>query len=828
MYLKSLTLRGFKSFASSTTMHFEPGITCVVGPNGSGKSNVVDALSWVLGEQGAKSLRGGKMEDVIFAGTAARAPLGRAEVVLTIDNTDGALPIDYAEVTLTRTMFKGGGSDYAINGQGCRLLDIQELLSDAGLGREMHVVVGQGQLDSILHATPDDRRGLIEEAAGVLKHRKRKEKALRKLEATENNLTRLADLLTELRRQLKPLGRQAEVAKRAVQVQADLRDAKARLLADDLVTAQSALDQELADETALRGRRAVVESDVAAARERELSLGEALRGDAPLLARAQETWYELSRLRERFDGTAGLAAERVRLGREEVEEEPANRDPDMLLTEAGQVREQERKLLGELGQRRTDLDAAVRERRRAEGAHAEEDRRRIEVGREAAGRREEQVRLDGQVQALRTRATAADDEVARLSGARADALARAERAHHDFTALENRVAGLDAGERGLDDAHEAAAAELADLEERLVKIRDEAQLAERERGALHARHEALLLGLTRKDGAGALLAATEQVSGVLGSVAALLTVRPGYEAAVAAGLGSAADAVAVEGIDSAVTAMQLLRADDLGRSDLLVSADVDVSADRSTPTGLPAGAVPLLGVVDAPASLSAPLGDLLGSTVVVESLAQAEALVADRPGLVAVTRRGDLLAQSWAAGGSTATPSLLEVQAAAEDAAERLAETSHVSERLRFDLSRLEEERADVRSRADAALAELHESDAAMAAVAERLGQLGGAARSAREEADRLAVAVTEAEQARDRDLSGLAELEARASAAEVSADDAPDLAELERLAELVRRARATELDARLALRTTEERSLATSGRADQLERAAAAEQADR
>ena len=215
MHLASLTLRGFKSFASSTTLRFEPGITVVVGPNGSGKSNVVDAIAWVLGEQGAKSLRGGKMEDVIFAGTAGRPALGRAEVVLTIDNSDGALPIDFSEVTISRTMFRNGGSDYAINGSPCRLLDVQELLSDSGIGREMHVIVGQGQLDAILHAAPEERRGFIEEAAGVLKHRKRKEKALRKLEAMQANLNRLQDLTNELRRQLKPLGQQAEVARRA-------------------------------------------------------------------------------------------------------------------------------------------------------------------------------------------------------------------------------------------------------------------------------------------------------------------------------------------------------------------------------------------------------------------------------------------------------------------------------------------------------------------------------------------------------------------------------------------------------------------------------------
>src|SRR5688500_7265460 len=207
MHLKSLTLKGFKSFAQPTTFAFEPGVTCIVGPNGSGKSNVVDALAGGRGEQGAKTLRGGKMEDVIFAGTATRGPLGRAEVSLTIDNSDGALPIEYSEVTISRTLFRNGASEYAINGEQCRLLDVQELLSDSGLGREMHVIVGQGQLDQVLRATPEDRRGFIEEAAGILKHRRRKEKTVRKLEAMQANLQRLSDLTAEIRRQLTPLGK---------------------------------------------------------------------------------------------------------------------------------------------------------------------------------------------------------------------------------------------------------------------------------------------------------------------------------------------------------------------------------------------------------------------------------------------------------------------------------------------------------------------------------------------------------------------------------------------------------------------------------------------
>ncbi|HEY8729147.1 MAG TPA: AAA family ATPase, partial [Acidothermaceae bacterium] len=388
MYLKSLTLRGFKSFASSTTLRLEPGITCVVGPNGSGKSNVVDALAWVMGEQGAKSLRGGKMEDVIFAGTAGRPPLGRAEVSLTIDNSDGALPIEYTEVTISRIMFRNGGSEYAINGQSCRLLDVQELLSDSGIGREMHVVVGQGQLEAVLHATPEERRGFIEEAAGVLKHRKRKEKALRKLDAMQANLTRVQDLTTELRRQLGPLGKQAEVARRAAVVQADLRDAKLRLLTDDVLVLRAALRQEVADETALRDRKVEVDAELQAAKTRESHIESAMSSEARDLARAQETWYRLSSVRERLRGTASIAAERQRHVREAEEETREGRDPEELHREAAAARDEQAAILAELDVHQAALAAAAATRNDAEVAHDEEQRRLAHALGAAADRRE--------------------------------------------------------------------------------------------------------------------------------------------------------------------------------------------------------------------------------------------------------------------------------------------------------------------------------------------------------------------------------------------------------------------------------------------------------
>ncbi|MBD3009837.1 AAA family ATPase [Streptomyces sp. 5-10] len=571
MHLKSLTLRGFKSFASATTLRFEPGITCVVGPNGSGKSNVVDALSWVMGEQGAKSLRGGKMEDVIFAGTTGRPPLGRAEVSLTIDNADGALPIDYAEVTITRIMFRNGGSEYQINGDTCRLLDIQELLSDSGIGREMHVIVGQGQLDGVLHADPTGRRAFIEEAAGVLKHRKRKEKALRKLDAMQANLARVQDLTDELRRQLKPLGRQAAVARRAAVIQADLRDARLRLLADDLVTLREALRAEVADEAELKRRKEAAEADLRAAQQREAALEEQVRRLAPRLRDAQQTWYELSQLAERVRGTISLADARVKSATSAPGEERRGRDPEDMEREAARIREQEAELEAALEAASRALEDTVAHRAELERSLAEEERRLKDVARAIADRREGLARLQGQVNAARGRAGSARAEIERLAASRDEAQTRAVAAQEEYEQLKAEVDGLDADDAELAERHEAAKRELAEAEAALSAAREAATAAERERAATSARHDALALGLRRKDGTGALMAAADRLGGLLGPAAELLTVTPGFEVPVATALGAAADAIAVSGPHAAAEAIRLLRADDAGRAALLLT-----------------------------------------------------------------------------------------------------------------------------------------------------------------------------------------------------------------------------------------------------------------
>ena len=825
MHLKSLNLKGFKSFASSTTLAFEPGVTCVVGPNGSGKSNVVDALSWVMGEQGAKSLRGGKMEDVIFSGTSGRAPLGRAEVSLTIDNADGALPIDYSEVTISRTLFRNGGSEYSINGEPCRLLDVQELLSDSGIGREMHVIVGQNRLTSILEATPEDRRHIIEEAAGVLKHRKRKEKALRKLDAMQANLTRLQDLTAELHRQLKPLGRQAEVARRAVVIQSEVRDARLRILADDLVALQEALRAEVADETALRERQEQVDAQIVALLA-EQDAAEALgQVEAPLLAQAQETWFALNGLRERFGGLTQVAIERVRFLQPEPEGEDNGRDPEQIDAEARVLRAEEFDLGRLVESSREDLARAEAARMAAESAAAAEERRVAEVERAAADRREGLARLTGRVNAARSRMDAREAEIGRLTRQIEEARDRGESAQREFSRIEMDVAGLDAGEVDLDREHEQAEAALAAADAAVETLRSQEAAAERERAALSARRDALALGLERKDAGARLVRPDGGAAGVVGTLATLLHVEQGAETAVAAALGDIADAVVVSAMDHAMRAVVLLKDEDAGRAALIVADSEQARAPR--PPARDAGR-PLVELVRCEESLRPVVEHLLDRWMLVATLADAAALARQHTGLSFVTPQGDTLAGGVVHGGSSSAPSLLEAQAAYDDTVAALDEVTRTLERLRFDLVSARDRQREIASRTEEALGRLHESDARMAAVAEQLGQLGQVARAALAEADRLGEARAAAESAMVTDREELSALTARLEAATAEPADDGGADNREHLQAAASAARRHEVDARLALRTAEERVAAVGERAQQLERAAESERQSR
>ncbi|MEU1269119.1 chromosome segregation protein SMC [Streptomyces sp. NPDC005799] len=832
MHLKALTLRGFKSFASATTLRFEPGITCVVGPNGSGKSNVVDALSWVMGEQGAKSLRGGKMEDVIFAGTTGRPPLGRAEVSLTIDNSDGALPIEYAEVTITRIMFRNGGSEYQINGDTCRLLDIQELLSDSGIGREMHVIVGQGQLDSVLHADPMGRRAFIEEAAGVLKHRKRKEKALRKLDAMQANLARVQDLTDELRRQLKPLGRQAAVARRAAVIQADLRDARLRLLADDLVRLRQALQAEVADEAALKERKEAAEQELKKALQREALLEDEVRQLTPRLQRAQQTWYELSQLAERVRGTISLADARVKSATSAPPEERRGRDPEDMEREAARIREQEAELEAALEAAERALEDTVAHRAELERELTQEERRLKDVARAIADRREGLARLNGQVNAARSRAASAQAEIDRLAAARDEAQERAVAAQEEYEALKAEVDGLDAGDVELAERHESARQQLTEAETALSAAREAATAAERRRAATQARHEALALGLRRKDGTGALLGAKDRLSGLLGPAAELLTITPGYEVPLAAAFGAAADALAVTSPAAAADAIRLLRKQDGGRAALMVAGGSEDpplrgAANGATSPDAPADATHqhAADLVRGPSDLMPAVRRLLHGIVVVPTLEDAEELVYSQPHLTAVTAEGDLLGAHFAHGGSAGAPSLLEVQASVDEAAAELEELAVRCEELTEAQHAAQERRKECAARAEELADRRRAADREKSTVAQQLGRLAGQARGAAGEAERSVAAAARAQDALDKALQDVEELAERlAVAEEMPVEEEPDTSVRDRLAADGANARQTEMEARLQVRTHEERVKGLAGRADSLDRAARAE----
>ncbi|OFB37301.1 chromosome segregation protein SMC [Mycolicibacterium sp. (ex Dasyatis americana)] len=820
MHLKSLTLKGFKSFASPTTLRFEPGITCVVGPNGSGKSNVVDALTWVMGEQGAKTLRGGKMEDVIFAGTSSRAPLGRAEVTLTIDNSDNALPIEYSEVSITRRVFRDGAGEYEINGSSCRLMDVQELLSDSGIGREMHVIVGQGKLSEILESRPEDRRAFIEEAAGVLKHRKRKEKAVRKLDSMAANLARLTDLTTELRRQLKPLGRQAEMARRAATIQADLRDARLRLAADDLVRRQVEFHNTNQAETTLRREHdeATVRLEASTV---ELQAHEAAVAELTRRAEAaQQTWFRASALAERLSATVRIATDRAQLFEAETEVS-TGQDPEALEAEADEVAELEMELLGELEESRIVLETARAELAEREQIAAEAERAHLAAARAEADRREGLARLAGQVDTMRTRVESIDDGVMRLSVNIEEAAAKAQQTQAEFETVQNRVGELDAGEVGLDDQHDRSVAALRLADERVAELQAAERAAERQVASLRARIEALSVSLDRRDGA-AWLQKNHSGTGLFGTIGEYLKVQPGHEVAVATVLGAAADALAAEDFGVAAAAVAALKESDGGRAALLLG---DWNGNGSAPSGvLPDGAIWANDVVSVPDRLRPAITAMLAGVAVVSDLATGVRLVSDRPDLRAVTADGDLVGAGWISGGSDRKPSTLEISAEIDKARAELEIADRQTGELAAALSGALAEQAARQESAEEAMAALNESDAAISAIYEQLGRLGQDARGADDEYQRLIRQRDELEAARGKTVEELAELESRLHNAEQLPTFEAEPVDRQTTVAAAEAARSVEVEARLAVRTAEERANAVRGRADSLRRAAAAE----
>ncbi|MAP62507.1 MAG: chromosome segregation protein SMC [Microbacterium sp.] len=824
MHLKSVTLKGFKSFAQPTTFELEPGVTCIVGPNGSGKSNVVDALAWVMGEQGAKTLRGGKMEDVIFAGTATRGPLGRAEVQLTIDNSDGALPIEYSEVSIRRTLFRNGSSEYAINGESCRLLDVQELLSDSGLGREMHVIVGQGRLDAVLQASPEDRRGFIEEAAGILKHRRRKEKTLRKLEAMEANLTRLSDLAGELRRQLKPLGRQAEIAREAQSIAAIVRDAKARLLADDLVTLRTELDGFARTEQERHTERGALQEQLDTVRARIAHLEADQRSEA--VDEARRVTHGLERVQERLRSLYALAGQRLALLAE-----PDQNELSEASTVTQAVIDDARAEIDEIAAGLGDAqDAAETAARDVVRARAELDALDADIAEQSALVSEHDMKIT----AMRGTAEAADSALAavrsaveRQQKALDAALARRAEAEAELAGIDTEsVPATTADEHA--SAYDRAQRTAADLEAEVAELRDKLHAAEREGEALTAQTRALSRALDVRNAASELL--SEGSAGLAGLVGDAVQVTPGYEAAIAAVLGPLAEGVLADDRDAAFALASTLRGRDLGVVDIVVadapSGDVDLPAV--------AGMWPAVDVVRAPSGVKRVLAHVLVADDLDAARAAADVLDERAASLVTVvTREGEVFTGHTLRAGSGQGRSRLELAAERDAAAERRAEITLVVDTLREALTdasaRLTQARADTK----AALAALREHDAALAAHAEQLNRATVRYESAAAECERL--------------TAGLGQAQAAVEEAEESARSARD--QLNHALELPRpildasardgllaaleEARDTEMRARLDVETLKERVRAGENRVQQLQRQrererAAAEEAAR
>ena len=839
MYLKNLTLRGFKSFASATTLALQPGITCVVGPNGSGKSNVVDALAWVMGEQGARALRGGQMADVIFAGTSGRAALGRAQVDLTIDNTDGLLDIEYSEVTISRTLFRGGGSEYSINGTPVRLLDVQELLSDTGMGRQMHVIVGQGQLDAILSSTPEERRGFIEEAAGVLKHRRRKERALKKLADMDANLVRVLDLTNEIHRQLGPLARAARLAKRASLIQARVRDAKARLLADDLASARAKLAALQASDEETTALRASLEERIAASRAELACLEDAERAASPALERASTHWQELTTLTERLRGTLMAASQKVAM-KATAEPAPSGEEPEALEERARRAGREDAELAGQVEAARSALAEATRAREEAEDADESASRELARVNRVIADHREKVARLTGDASTASSRLEAALAEAERAWGACRAADERAEKAASDLPApapADNPASATGPaapGEEGggAADAHARAVAARDAARARVDELLGVEREARAERARWEARRDALAQLLTPEDGTAELLGR----AGVLGQVAPLLRVRAGYEDAVAAALAPFADAAVVDSLDRGMGELEQARA--AGRSLRLVvaaqegqrrgDAPAPSGADPSRLPDLPEGAVWLASVASCEGA-AAQLACLLDGVVSCDR-ELAECVLA-LPGVRAVvTRDGDVL-RPWSIEGGRQASSVLSVRADYEEADRQAGQAGR---RMAEVSARLDEANADLDQRireANDALKALREEDAQRAKEAEVLARAQSAAQAARAEAERARDAARRADEqvewAREREVAARARLEGADTAGPPeSLEDVQ--AGAQGASRAAREAREAENEARLALRALEEQSRRASSRARSLRQAAAAEREER
>ena len=792
MHLKSITLKGFKSFAQTTNLLLEPGITCVVGPNGSGKSNIVDALAWVMGEQGPKTLRGGKMEDVIFAGTDTKGPLGRAEVQLTIDNSDGALPIEYAEVTISRVLFRNGASEYAINGESCRLLDVQELLSDTGLGREMHVIVGQGQLDTVLKANPEERRAFIEEAAGILKYRRRKEKTERKLEAMQVNLTRLQDLIAELRRNLKPLGRQADIARQAQEIAAIAREAKSKLLSHQIRGLREQLELSQKGETERKAEASYARTQLESARAGISEIESQLVSSE--LDQLRSQLFALEAQESKLRNLQNLAQQKISLL-----ENPAATSRGQELANLKSALEAASNSLAELHAELSKREGTLAElesiREIAAGKlsafDAEQLRARAEV--------EESQRMlsaaEGSISILESKLAGISNQISSLQLAKEQSLVRA--AELAATKAEMQPE-LGTSDDALRSAHEKAQQSESAARQAVEKVRDELHALERERDAVAAKHSALGLTLEQTDGAQDVRKAN--LKGLSGLLAEQISIDAGYETAIAVALGPLSDAVVAASKEAAVAGLRFLRGNQLGRVEFLISSGTSVRGSESQLAGLSAAS----SVVSAPKEVIAQLANIY----LADDLDQAQSALGSGKlkNCVVITRDGDYLSDYLVRGGGSKKPSKLELTAERDQAAKKLEKLAKDIEKSSTALSAKRDDLATASELVRTSLGTLQQHDAELAARAERVGRAIAQADSAQAELQRIDRDLEELEQTRAQLESELEAAKANLLGLPKPASSSENTQQRLDLAGALDNARADELEVRIYVGTIKER----------------------
>ncbi|WP_314928905.1 chromosome segregation protein SMC [Corynebacterium argentoratense] len=823
MHLKSLTLKGFKSFASATTLKFEPGICAVVGPNGSGKSNVVDALAWVMGEQGAKTLRGGKMQDVIFAGAGDRKPLGRAEVTLTIDNSDGALDIDYSEVSITRRMFRDGASEYEINGAKARLMDIQELLSDSGIGREMHVIVGQGRLAQILESRPEERRAFIEEAAGVLKHRRRKEKAQRKLVGMQANVDRLHDLTDELKRQLKPLARQAQAASRAATVQATVRQARLVLAADQITTLRAQVDSSEHDVALVAEQLAEVtaQADEAAARREELE--RVVEELEPKVAAAQHRWFDCSALFERTQATERIARERAsNTGQLSAYQGP---DPEELQARADQADAQLEQLEQQVAIATERCEVIADQAAEVEQKARDAEREHMAQVRAIADRREGVIKLIAAAESLEARREQAAADAESLEEQAEEAFERVEVTRRALEQLVDTQASSSSTREPLAQADAQAQSEAKAAEARVDELTARERELERTVSRLQATIDTLGSQVRQQSAS-----AADHV-GTLAPVAEFLSAEDGFDKALASALGDFASAFVARDVPASAhkLAEALAGIDDAAVDRVALLSPGNAQSWRLD-IDLPAGASWLLDHVDFKDSdgqghgvspVAVALNRILVDVAVVESTAQAIDVVVTEPRLRVVTPSGRLFGQGWCVVGQ-GSPTPVEVGADIARAQAQLAAVTEELEQMQGTLAGARTAAQDARIAAATATSRIKEHDAAVTALEREHNQAANAHEHAKKAHEKITARLVAAQQ-RVADIEQqLAEANDRLERVEQPEDaEEPSTAERDQAQAELAQIKAMEMEARLSVRTAEERAHQARGRGEALRRQA-------